>query len=102
MFRIPPVKTTVDDGSAGGWVVAFFGEPCFCGVTPVCDATESVFDRQLVNDLRIVVVDEPFLGLGMVRVLGIGDGWVKADGETIYRASDLKVALFKTDPASAA
>jgi 3-hydroxyacyl-[acyl-carrier protein] dehydratase/trans-2-decenoyl-[acyl-carrier protein] isomerase len=31
-------------------------------------------------------------------VLGIGDGWVKADGETIYKAADLKVALFKSDP----
>ena len=29
-------------------------------------------------------------------VLGIGDGWLKADGETIYRASDLRVGLFKT------
>ena len=34
-------------------------------------------------------------------VLGVGDGWLKADGETIYRASDLKVGLFKgeTQPA---
>ena len=29
-------------------------------------------------------------------VLGVGDGWLKADGETIYRASDLKVGLFQT------
>jgi 3-hydroxyacyl-[acyl-carrier protein] dehydratase/trans-2-decenoyl-[acyl-carrier protein] isomerase len=28
-------------------------------------------------------------------VLGIADGWMKADGETIYRASDLRVGLFK-------
>lgn len=28
-------------------------------------------------------------------VLGIGDGWLKADGETIYRANDLRVGLFK-------
>jgi 3-hydroxyacyl-[acyl-carrier protein] dehydratase/trans-2-decenoyl-[acyl-carrier protein] isomerase len=28
-------------------------------------------------------------------VLGIADGWLKADGEVVYRASDLKVALFK-------
>ena len=27
-------------------------------------------------------------------VLGIGDGWLKADGTTIYRAKDLKVGLF--------
>src|SRR5215210_182679 len=28
-------------------------------------------------------------------VLGIADGWLKADGELVYQASDLKVALFK-------
>ncbi|AQX27434.1 MULTISPECIES: 3-hydroxyacyl-[acyl-carrier-protein] dehydratase FabA [unclassified Bartonella] len=28
-------------------------------------------------------------------VLGIADGWLKADGEIIYKASDLRVALFK-------
>ena len=26
-------------------------------------------------------------------VLGIGDGWMKADGETVYLAKDLKVGL---------
>jgi 3-hydroxyacyl-[acyl-carrier protein] dehydratase/trans-2-decenoyl-[acyl-carrier protein] isomerase len=29
-------------------------------------------------------------------VLGIADGWVKADGEEIYVANDLKVGLFQT------
>jgi 3-hydroxyacyl-[acyl-carrier protein] dehydratase / trans-2-decenoyl-[acyl-carrier protein] isomerase len=28
-------------------------------------------------------------------VLGIAEGWLKADGETIYKASDLRVGLFK-------
>jgi 3-hydroxyacyl-[acyl-carrier protein] dehydratase/trans-2-decenoyl-[acyl-carrier protein] isomerase len=28
-------------------------------------------------------------------VLGIADGWVSADGVVIYRASDLKVGLFR-------
>jgi 3-hydroxyacyl-[acyl-carrier protein] dehydratase/trans-2-decenoyl-[acyl-carrier protein] isomerase len=28
-------------------------------------------------------------------VLGIADGWLSADGNVIYRASDLKVGLFK-------
>ena len=28
-------------------------------------------------------------------VLGIADGWLKADGETIYRATDLRVGLFR-------
>jgi len=28
-------------------------------------------------------------------VLGIADGWLKADGETIYKATDLRVGLFQ-------
>ena len=34
--------------------------------------------------------------------LGIGDGWLKVDGEKIYSASDLRVGLFKDEPAPAA
>ena len=34
-------------------------------------------------------------------VLGIADGWLSADGTVIYRASDLKVGLFKQDEALA-
>ena len=29
-------------------------------------------------------------------VLGIGDGWLKVDGNTIYQAKDLKVGLFQS------
>lgn len=32
-------------------------------------------------------------------VLGIADGWLAADGTVIYRASDLKVGLFRDDAA---
>ncbi len=35
-------------------------------------------------------------------VLGIADGWLSADGNVIYRASDLKVGLFKQDAPLAA
>lgn len=34
-------------------------------------------------------------------VLGIADGWLKADGETVYQAKDLRVALFSSAPAAA-
>jgi 3-hydroxyacyl-[acyl-carrier protein] dehydratase/trans-2-decenoyl-[acyl-carrier protein] isomerase len=34
-------------------------------------------------------------------VLGVADGWLKADGDTIYKASDLKVGLFQAEPAVA-
>ena len=33
--------------------------------------------------------------------LGIGDGWLKADGDTIYVAKDLRVGLFREDAAAA-
>lgn len=33
-------------------------------------------------------------------VLGIADGWAKADGELIYQAKDLRVALFQDEAAS--
>lgn len=33
--------------------------------------------------------------------LGIADGWVKADGETIYEALDLRVGLFTGEPLEA-
>lgn len=32
-------------------------------------------------------------------VLCIGNGWVKADGETVFNASDLRVAVFKENAA---
>lgn len=32
--------------------------------------------------------------------LGIAEGWVKADGEVIYKASDLRVGLFKDEEAA--
>ncbi len=35
-------------------------------------------------------------------VLGIADGWLSADGEIVYRANDLKVALFKDKAPQAA
>ena len=34
-------------------------------------------------------------------VLGIADGWLSADGNVIYRASDLKVGLFRQDAPAA-
>ncbi|MES2907497.1 MAG: 3-hydroxyacyl-[acyl-carrier-protein] dehydratase FabA [Pseudomonadota bacterium] len=33
-------------------------------------------------------------------VLGVGDGWLDADGEIIYKASDLKVGLFRDETAA--
>ena len=50
-------------------------------VTPATSVVEYGIDFKRVRSGRLV--------------LGMADGWVKADGETIYKAVDLRVGLFK-------
>jgi 3-hydroxyacyl-[acyl-carrier protein] dehydratase / trans-2-decenoyl-[acyl-carrier protein] isomerase len=62
------------------------GEVKFAGmVTPAVKKVEYV-----VNLKRVIL---------RKLNLGIADGLLKADGETIYTASDLRVGLFQTNPA---
>ncbi len=62
---------------------------------------EIKFSGQVLPTMKKVVY-----GLELKRVmrsklvLGIADGWLSADGEVIYRASDLKVGLFRADQAA--
>ncbi|MFN3349564.1 3-hydroxyacyl-[acyl-carrier-protein] dehydratase FabA [Pseudorhodoplanes sp.] len=64
---------------------------------------EVKFSGQVLPSVKKVVY-----GLEIKRVmrsklvLGIADGWLSADGNVIYRASDLKVGLFKPDAPIAA
>lgn len=64
---------------------------------------ELKFSGQVLPSMKKVVY-----GLEIKRVmrsklvLGIADGWLSADGNVIYRASDLKVGLFKADAPMAA
>jgi 3-hydroxyacyl-[acyl-carrier protein] dehydratase / trans-2-decenoyl-[acyl-carrier protein] isomerase len=59
---------------------------------------ELKFSGQVLPSMKKVVY-----GLEIKRVmrsklvLGVADGWLSADGNVIYRASDLKVGLFKQD-----
>ena len=63
---------------------------------------EVKFSGQVLPTMKNVVY-----GLEIKRVmrsklvLGIADGWLSADGQVIYRASDLKVGLFKQDEPAA-
>jgi 3-hydroxyacyl-[acyl-carrier protein] dehydratase / trans-2-decenoyl-[acyl-carrier protein] isomerase len=63
---------------------------------------ELKFSGQVLPSVKRVVY-----GVDLKRVmrskltLGVADGWLEADGEIIYRATDLKVGLFKTDSAAA-
>lgn len=64
---------------------------------------ELKFSGQVLPDMKKIVY-----GIEMKRimrsklVLGVADGWLAADGNVIYRASDLKVGLFKQDAAMSA
>ncbi len=64
---------------------------------------EVKFSGQVLPSVKKVVY-----GLEIKRVmrsklvLGIADGWLSADGTVIYRASDLKVGLFKPEAPLAA
>ena len=60
------------------------------------------FSGQVLPSVKLVEY-----GIDLKRVmrskltLGIADGWLKADGEAIYKAEDLKVGLFKDGAAPA-
>ena len=63
---------------------------------------ELKFSGQVLPDVKKVTY-----GIEIKRImksklaLGIADGWVDADGTVIYKASDLKVGLFRTDEKAA-
>ena len=68
-------------GSPGKGRALSVGEVKFSGmVTP--DVKKVEYGVELKRVLRSKLV------------LGIADGWLKADGETIYKAKDLRVGLF--------
>ncbi len=71
-------------GSEGKGRALATGEVKFIGmVTPDIKKLEFGLDLKRVIRRRLV--------------LGIADGWLKADGETIFTAADLRVGLFKSD-----
>jgi 3-hydroxyacyl-[acyl-carrier protein] dehydratase/trans-2-decenoyl-[acyl-carrier protein] isomerase len=58
---------------------------------------------QVMPNVRKIVYNVDIKRVMRMKLwLGIADGWLSADGEIIYRAKDLKVALFNTasQPAS--
>ena len=61
---------------------------------------EVKFSGQVLPTVKKVVYGIDFKRVMRSKlVLGIADGWLSADGNVIYRASDLKVGLFKQDDA---
>jgi 3-hydroxyacyl-[acyl-carrier protein] dehydratase/trans-2-decenoyl-[acyl-carrier protein] isomerase len=61
---------------------------------------EVKFTDQVLPSVKKVVYGIDFKRVMRSKlVLGIADGWLSADGTVIYRASDLKVGLFRDQPA---
>jgi 3-hydroxyacyl-[acyl-carrier protein] dehydratase / trans-2-decenoyl-[acyl-carrier protein] isomerase len=83
-----------------GFFLGWLGAP---GKGRALGAGEIKFSGQVLPTMKKLVY-----GIDIKRVmrsklvLGIADGWLSADGEVIYRASDLKVGLFKIDQAPVA
>jgi 3-hydroxyacyl-[acyl-carrier protein] dehydratase/trans-2-decenoyl-[acyl-carrier protein] isomerase len=78
-----------------GFFLGWLGEP---GRGRAISTGEIKFSKMVTPETKLV---EYGVDLKRVRrgrlVLGIADGWLKADGETIYQAKDLKVGLFKAE-----
>ena len=82
-----------------GFFLGWLGSP---GKGRALGAGEVKLSGQVLPTMKQIVY-----GIDLKRVmrsklvLGIADGWLSADGEIIYRASDLKVALVKIDQMAA-
>lgn len=78
-----------------GFFLGWLGEP---GKGRAISTGEVKFSGMVTPETKLVEYGIDFKRVMRGRlVLGIADGWVKADGEIIYKASDLRVALFKAD-----
>jgi 3-hydroxyacyl-[acyl-carrier protein] dehydratase/trans-2-decenoyl-[acyl-carrier protein] isomerase len=77
-----------------GFYLGWLGSP---GRGRALGAGEIKFTGQVLPSVKKVVYGVDFRRVMRSKlVLGVADGWLEADGEVIYRASDLKVGLFTT------
>jgi 3-hydroxyacyl-[acyl-carrier protein] dehydratase/trans-2-decenoyl-[acyl-carrier protein] isomerase len=82
-----------------GFYLGWLGEP---GKGMALSTGEVKFKGMVTPKTKLVEYGVDFKRVMRGRlVLGIADGWLKADGETIYTATDLKVGLAKQDAAAA-
>ena len=78
---------------ATGFYLGWLGEP---GKGRAISTGEVKFKGMVTPKTKLVEFGVDFKRVMRGRlVLGIADGWVKADGETVFTAKDLRVALFK-------
>jgi 3-hydroxyacyl-[acyl-carrier protein] dehydratase / trans-2-decenoyl-[acyl-carrier protein] isomerase len=76
-----------------GFFLGWLGEP---GKGRAISTGEVKFKGMVTPETRLVEYGIDFKRVMRGRlVLGIADGWVKADGETVFLAKDLRVGLFQ-------
>jgi len=76
-----------------GFFLGWLGEP---GKGRAISTGEVRFTGMVTPETRLVEYGIDFKRVMRGRlVLGIADGWMKADGQIIYTASDLRVGLFR-------
>ncbi len=76
-----------------GFFLGWLGSP---GRGRALGTGEIKFTGQVLPSVKRVEYGVDFKRVMRSRlVLGVADGWLKADGEVIYRAEDLKVGLFQ-------
>jgi 3-hydroxyacyl-[acyl-carrier protein] dehydratase / trans-2-decenoyl-[acyl-carrier protein] isomerase len=81
-----------------GFYLGWLGEP---GYGMALSTGEVKFKGMVTPKTKLVEYGIDFKRVMRGRlVLGIADGWVKADGEQIYTATDLKVGLSKVSSAA--
>lgn len=75
-----------------GFYLGWLGEP---GRGRAISTGEVKFTGMVTPETKLVEYGVDFKRVMRGRLkLGIADGWMKADGETIYQARDLRVGLF--------
>lgn len=80
-----------------GFYLGWLGEP---GRGRALGVGEVKFTGQVTPKVKLVEYGVDFRRVMRSKLkLGIAQGWMKADGEIIYRASDLRVGLFVDEPA---
>jgi len=78
-----------------GFFLGWLGSP---GKGRALGLGELKFSGQVLPNIKQVIYGIEIKRVMRSRlVLGIADGWLSADGQVIFRASDLKVALVKQD-----
>ncbi|AQT46441.1 MULTISPECIES: 3-hydroxyacyl-[acyl-carrier-protein] dehydratase FabA [Bartonella] len=78
-----------------GFFLGWLGEP---GKGRAISTGEVKFSGMVTPKTKLIEYGIDFKRVMRGRlVLGIADGFVKADGEIIYKAADLRVALFKEE-----